>query len=285
MTQFVAEVSSNHQQDLQRCHRFIEQAAAIGCDAVKFQLFRLEQLFAPEILARSVEHRARKDWELPLAYIPELAAHSREQGLQFGCTPFYLEAVELLEPHADFYKIASYELTWDDLLVACARTGKPLVLSTGMASMDEVVHAVEVMRRAGGEDLTLLHCVSAYPARIGESNLSVLETLRRELSCPVGWSDHTRNPRVVTRAVRRWRADMIEFHLDLDGDGAEFSTGHCWLPEQIAPLIQGVTGEGDPGADGDGIKAPVEREQPERAWRADPKDGLRPFKAIRADYG
>jgi len=285
MTQFIAEVSSNHQQDLQRCHRFIEQAAAIGCDAVKFQLFRLEQLFAPEILARSAEHRARKDWELPLAYIPELAAHSREQGLQFGCTPFYLEAVEQLEPHADFYKIASYELTWDDLLATCGSTGRPVVLSTGMADLAEVSHAVEVLRGAGCDDLTLLHCVSAYPARVNECNLKVVETLRDQFACKVGWSDHTVNSDVINRAINHWQADLIEFHLDLEGEGAEFSTGHCWLPEQIAPLIQGVTGGGDPDADGDGSKAPVEREQPERAWRADPEDGLRPFKAIRADYG
>ncbi|MEE4204371.1 MAG: N-acetylneuraminate synthase family protein, partial [Halieaceae bacterium] len=88
MTHFVAEVSSNHHRDLACCFDFIDTAARIGCDAVKFQLFKIDQLFAPEILAKSETHRQRKDWELPLAFLPELAKLSHDQGIQFSCTPF-----------------------------------------------------------------------------------------------------------------------------------------------------------------------------------------------------
>lgn len=356
---FVAEVSSNHHRDLGRCLAFVDRAAEIGCDAVKFQLFRLEELFAPEVLHARPEVRERKSWELPVAFLPPLAERCRERGILFACTPFYLEAVPQLLPFVDFYKVASYELMWDDLLRACAVTGKPLVLSTGMATMQEIRHAVGVVvssfRSIGvsarpGCDctvqrplknsgtpatrnsptpctlpaLTLLHCVSGYPTPLGDCNLAAIQTLReafgagdcrpqtagqsssstpRDAHTPprfsIGWSDHSVNPGVVLRAVRHWGASLIEFHLDLDGQGDEYKTGHCWLPDQIAPVIAEVRSQkseardraSDLGLpvsdlelaiDGNGIKAPVPSELPDREWRADPADGLRPMRSMRA---
>jgi N-acetylneuraminate synthase len=276
---FVAEVSSNHHRDLERCFRFIDKAAAVGCGAVKFQLFRIEELFAPEILAKSPMHRARKAWELPVEFLPRLAARCRERKIQFSCTPFYLDAVEELLPHVDFYKIASYELLWTDLLTACARTGKPLVLSTGMATLDEIQGAVETVRAAGCADLTLLHCVSGYPAPVEQCNLAAIRTLAQRFSCSVGWSDHSVSPAVIYRAVHHWHAGMVEFHLDLEGEGDEFKTGHCWLPEQIEHVIKMT--EAGFAADGSGAKAPAAAELPDREWRADPSDGLRPFLEVR----
>jgi N-acetylneuraminate synthase len=135
---FIAEVSSNHTRDIERSYEFIDAAGAVGCSAIKFQLFRVEQLFSPEILNNSEEHRKRKDWELPLEFIPKLAARCKQVGIEFSCTPFYLKAVDELAPYVDFYKIASYELLWDDILLACARTGKPVILSTGMAFLNEI---------------------------------------------------------------------------------------------------------------------------------------------------
>lgn len=278
---FVAEVSSNHHRDLGRCLAFIDAVADIGCAAIKFQLFRIRELFAPEILSRSKEHRRREAWELPTEFLPVLADHCHQVGLQFACTPFYLGAVEELLPHVDCLKIASYELLWDDLLIACARTGKPVVLSTGMATLGEVQGAVAVLRRAGCADLTLLHCVSGYPAPPKECNLAAIETLRRACECPAGWSDHSANPGVIYRAVHRWGAEMVEFHLDLEGEGAEYAAGHCWLPEQIRTVIQGV--ESGLGADGSGEKVPAPSEASERDWRADPSDGLRPMRRIRGE--
>jgi N-acetylneuraminate synthase len=276
---FIAEVSSNHYRDLDRCNAFIDAAAKAGCQAVKFQLFRIDQLFAPEILEKSEGHRRRKDWELPVEFLPKLAARCKEYEIQFSCTPFYLEAVRELEPYVDFYKIASYELLWDDLLIACARSGKPVIVSTGMATVPEIKHAVDVLRMSGCEHLTLLHCTSAYPTPYAEANLSAIEVIRRATKCDVGWSDHTREPGVIHRAIHRWGASVIEFHIDLDGQGEEFAGGHCWLPDQIAQVIKDI-GKGYI-ADGTGLKEPVPSELPDRDWRADPSDGLRPLKRIR----
>lgn len=279
---FIAEVSSNHARNLRRCLDFIDSAARIGCDAVKFQLFRVEDLFAPEILARSPAHRQRKDWELPTAFLPAIAERCRERKVEFICTPFSLEAVRELRPFVARYKIASYELTWPALIEACARTAKPLILSTGMATLDEIAQAVTTFRRSSGRDLTLLHCVSGYPHPCEDANLAAIKTLRSAHHYPVGWSDHSANPGVIQRAIHRWGASVIEFHLDLDGTGDEFKTGHCWLPDAIARVIAEIRAGFK--ADGDGIKQPMPAELADREWRADPSDGLRPFKSLRDSW-
>ena len=281
-TMFIAEVSSNHAQDLGRALAFVDAAAACGCDAVKFQLFRVANLFAPEILAKSPALRARERWELPVAYLMPLAERARERDILFSCTPFYLEAVKELEPHVAFYKVASYELLWTDLLKACAATGKPLILSTGMASIPEIKAAIATVRQAGGRDLTLLHCVSSYPAPLEDANLSAIATIRDATGVPVGWSDHTRLPAVIERAVHHWDASAVEFHVDLDGKGAEYGPGHCWLFDEIAPVIARIR-EGF-RADGNGIKEPAASELPDREWRADPSDGLRPLRHVRLNW-
>ncbi len=279
---FIAEVSSNHNHDLDRCLKFIDVSAEIGCDAVKFQLFKLKKLFAPEIIARNKDIQKRKEWELPLDFLPALSKRCQEKNIQFSCTPFYLDAVKELLPYVDFYKISSYDLLRDDLLTACAQTKKPVVLSTGMATLDEVSHAMSLLNRYECKNITLLHCVSNYPTEPKDCNLAAIETLRTEIDNLVGWSDHTVSPSVIYRAVHKWNASMIEFHLDLDGKGEEYESGHCWLPEQMKEVIECVKNGFE--ADGNGEKAPSQTELHEREWRADPEDGLRPFKHMRGDY-
>jgi N-acetylneuraminate synthase len=257
----------------------VDAAADAGCDAVKFQLFKIDRMFAPEILARSPRHRARRDWELPREHLAPIAERCLERNIQFSCTPFYVEAVEELRPFVSFYKVASYELLVGDLLRACAQTGKPVVLSTGMATMDEIVSAAGVLRGSGARDVTLLHCVSAYPTPAWEANLSAIAAIRQAAACPVGWSDHTRRPAVIERAVHRWDARVVEFHLDLDGLGAEYASGHCWLPEEIAPVIARI--RESLASDGEGFKEPQPSELADRDWRADPEDGMRPLRHVR----
>ena len=279
---FIAEASSNHGRDLDRARAFVDAAADAGCDAVKFQLFKIDRMFAPEILRQSPRHRARAAWELPLEHLAPLAEHCSARNIRFSCTPFYLEAVAELAPFVDFYKVASYELLVTDLLKACAATGKPVVLSTGMATMDEIVQAATTLRDAGCAAITLLHCVSAYPTPACEANLSAIAQIRTATGLDVGWSDHTRRPAVIERAVHHWGARCVEFHLDLDGQGAEYASGHCWLPDEVAPVIARI--RESLVADGAGFKGPQPSELSDRDWRADPSDGMRPLKHIRPLY-
>lgn len=281
MTFFIAEVSSNHARNIDRALRFIDTAARIGCDAVKFQLFKIDKLFAPEILAKSEKHRKRKEWELPLEFLPVLSGRCKELGLKFGCTPFYIGAVEELEPYVDFYKIASYELLWSDLLLACSRTKREVILSTGMATLDEINASVNLLLDNGCTP-SVLHCTSAYPTPYAEANLSAIASIRKDINCKMGWSDHTANPAVIYRAVHKWDAEIIEFHLDIDGHGAEYESGHCWLPDEMAQVIK-VVKQGI-GSDGLGIKEPTKSELPDRLWRTDQRDGLRPHKSIRSSF-
>ena len=281
-SKFIAEISSNHNQDLGRSLELVEAAAECGFDAVKFQLFEIDKLFAPEILAASSVHRDRKKWELPRDFIPAIAEKTKSLGMEFSCTPFDLQALDFVSEFVDFIKIASYELLWSDLIRSAGETGKPVILSTGMANMKEVEAATSVLRSSGCADITVLHCVSEYPAQIENCNLAAIATLRNLLGEKVGWSDHSSNKAVVLAAALRWQSDAIEVHFDLDGHGEEFGPGHCWLPGDISEVI--LIARESALAKGSGTKRPSEPENAERQWRADPSDGLRPFLQSRRDF-
>jgi sialic acid synthase SpsE len=276
---FIAEVSSNHAQDLNRCLDFIKASYEIGCDAVKFQMFTLDQLFSKEARESNPEFEKRRNWELPEEFLPILKSKCDELGILFSCTPFYIDAVDLLKPHVDFFKIASYELLWDDLLIKIASTQKKVILSTGMANMKEILHAVKILKSHGATEIEILHCISGYPTPLEDCNLSAIETLRNETGLDVGWSDHSVNAIVIFEAVTRWGASSVEFHLDLDGLGDEYKTGHCWLPQDIAKVIKICR---DPKIiTGTGEKVAKDSEKFDRKWRADPADGLRPLVSTR----
>ena len=224
----------------------------------------------------------RGEWELPLTHSKPLSERCRARGIQFSCTPFYIQAVEELRPFVDFYKIASYELLVTPLLEACAKTGKPIVLSTGMATLDEIrplPRRLQECRRARRDASPLR--VRLSDARRRSQSLRDGD-IREATGMNVGWSDHTRRPSVIERAVHHWNAAAIEFHLDLDGEGAEYASGHCWLPEEIAPVIARIRESLD--ADGAGFKGPQPSEIADREWRADPVRRHAPALSVRATW-
>lgn len=277
---FIAEISSNHNRDLDRCIEMIFAAKEVGFDAVKFQLFRIEALFAPEALNGNLEKQNRRQWELPEEFIPILSRETKRLGMKFSCTPFYLDAIPILKDHVDFFKIASYELLWQDLITACAETTIPLVISTGMATLQEVLDANNyLLSHSPMLDVSFLHAVSVYPAPYKDVNLLAIETIRNATKRAVGWSDHTKEAGVIYRAVHKFGANLIELHFDLDGKGYEANIGHCWLPNEAQQVISTVKRGIE--ADGEGEKKPSFLELDERNWRADPTDGLRPIRQIR----
>jgi N-acetylneuraminate synthase/N,N'-diacetyllegionaminate synthase len=218
----IAEAGVNHDGDVARAHALVDAAADAGTDAVKFQTFDTDALAAAD--APLAEYQAQsgasgtqaamlRALELPLGAWRELQTHAHERGLLFLSTPFDERSAEALDRiGVPAYKVGSGDLTNTPFLRLLARRGRPMLLSTGMATLAVVATAVEA---AAGAPLILLHCVSTYPAPEDEANLRAIATLRETFGVPVGWSDHTRGDAVSLAAVAAG-ACVIERHVTLD---------------------------------------------------------------------
>lgn len=276
----VAEVGSNHNGSLIRAAKLIDSAAEAGFWGVKFQQLKVEQLFRREALAARPELMERKKFEMDLEWHDELSKRAHEKGLMYGVTPFYSGCLSYLADRVDFFKLSSYQLLDRSIPTLVAAEGLPVILSTGMATMKECQEAVTALRAFGAEDLTLLHCVSSYPAPTDECNLAAIASLRKEFKCKVGWSDHTGSPTVVRAAIWRWDAELVELHFDLE-DQAGAESKHSWTPRDVEALegwMHDLPSSELKQFDGHGSKIPARCELEERKWRSDPSDGLRPVK-------
>jgi sialic acid synthase SpsE len=221
----IAEIGINHGGDIGRALALVDAAARAGASAIKLQTIVAAELVAPgcpppaHVDAASLVEFFRR-FELDEAAHRAVVGHARTHGLRVLSTPFSERAVDMLERvGVDGYKIASGDLTWDSLIARCAATGRPLVLSTGMATLAEARMALEVARGAGARDLALLHCVSAYPVPRGSENLLAIRTLIDACGVPVGLSDHADDAFALPLAVALG-ASLYERHLVLDGDAA-----------------------------------------------------------------
>ena len=182
---YIAEIGSNHCGDLYLALDHITQAKEAGATGVKFQLFRAETLDSrPEVQAQL------RPYELPLGWLPSLRDAAHAEGLTFGVTPFAVDLVEPLRGIVDWVKISAYDLTFDDLIVAAAGLNVPVVLSTAMASLEEIRHAVAGI----SQTVILLYGVAQYPAR--EDAHRMLQVAHLQGAFPtirIGLSDHTRD--------------------------------------------------------------------------------------------
>lgn len=220
----IAEISGNHQQKLERAMDLIHTARDCGADAVKFQTYTPETMTLDSdreayIVGESTPWNGRRLFELyreastPWWWMPHLIEEGNRCGVPVFSTPFDPSAVAFLEEAGcPAYKIASFELIDHPLLQAVAATGKPILLSTGMASREEVVEAVECLEQAGCRELVLFKCTSAYPAPLESAQLKTLEDLHALGACPVGLSDHTMHPWVPAFAVAQG-ACVVEKHF------------------------------------------------------------------------
>ena len=230
----VAEVGFNHQGDLEAAAALIRAAAQAGAQAVKFQTFRAADLALPQV----PHFELLRQGEMSREDIRFLAAQAREAGIDFFSTPFSVQAVEMLEEAAvPAYKIASMDLTTPYLLDAVAATGKPVILSTGMATLPEIAAAVERLQRQGAGDLGLLHCLSLYPARAEDCHLQVMALLRREFGLPTGWSDHFPGVGACLAAFGAG-AEIIETHFTLDVAIPGGDHAHSADPGMLRGLVE-----------------------------------------------
>lgn len=247
----VAELSGNHIGDLNRAIETIRAAATAGADAIKLQTYTpgtitLDSSRADFIVPGTGPWAGRRLWDLyqeahtPWEWHPSLFEAAREAGLACFSTPFDDSAVDLLEQlKAPAYKIASFELIDDRLLERVAATGKPVILSTGMASAEEIVHATSVLRRSGAADLILLRCTSSYPAPDATMQLASLPHLRALTGALVGLSDHSTGWVAPVVAVSLG-AVMIEKHLTLDRAAGGVDSHFSLEPDEFRELVVAV---------------------------------------------
>jgi len=276
----IAEICSNHNNNIERCYKLIDKAKDSGCYGVKFQLFKLKNLFHQDFIQRKKLEKLKKR-ELNVKLIPKLSRYCKTKKIKFGCTPFDLEAVDYLEPYVDFYKISSYELLWEDLLKKVFSKKKETLISTGMSNEKEVSKVFKIIKNLKDKSkFIFLHCVSAYPANIMECNLNSILFLKKKFNLEIGWSDHTVNPLLIYKLYKEYNLKLFELHFDLDGKGWEFKDSkHCWLPFQIKELVNFINNEKE--IEGKYHKKPSSSEYKERLYRSDPVDGLRPNIKIR----
>lgn len=232
----VAEIGFNHGGDLGEAVAMIRAAKEAGADAVKFQTYRASDLALPDAphygLIAAGEMTPRD-----AAHLAEAAAAAR---IPFFSTPFSLEAVEMLEAvGVPAYKIASMDVTTPYLLEAVARTGKPVIVSTGMATLDEIRAAVEILRSGGARDVALLHCLSLYPASAEDLNLAAIPALREAFGLPTGWSDHYPGSKACLAAYFAG-ADIIETHFTLDTATPGGDHAHSLDPASLAALVEDI---------------------------------------------
>lgn len=238
----IAELGINHGGSIDRALALVDAAATAGVHAVKLQTIVADQLVSPlcpppaHVDAESMVDFFR-DFELDEDEHLAVAERARALGLKVLSTPFSEAAVDMLERvGVDAYKIASGDLTWDQLIARCARTRKPLVMSTGMATLAEAQNALDVARQAGATDVALMHCVSAYPVPTGSENLLAIQTLARACDVPVGLSDHGADAFAFPLGVALGAA-IYERHLVLEDDVDAIDAAVSSTPSTLAAAI------------------------------------------------
>jgi N-acetylneuraminate synthase/N,N'-diacetyllegionaminate synthase len=269
---FIAEAGVNHNGDLDLALRLVEIAQRAGADAVKFQTFTTGKVIAVDApLAEYQKANAGapsavemlKGFELPHADFARIADHCRAIGIEFMSSPFDLDSAAFLAGIGmTKFKLASGEITNAPFVRGVARlaadNGGSVILSTGMSTLDEVAEAVGWIEAGGNPALTILHCVSNYPAPAKDANLRAMDTLAQAFGRPIGWSDHTLGDVVSLAAVARG-ATVVEKHFTLDNDLAGPDHAMSMDPDGLARLIAGIRAV--EASLGDGIKRPVEAER------------------------
>lgn len=267
-TLIIAEAGVNHNGSLETARALVRAAKECGADVVKFQTIHVEGLVSKHAGMADYQRKnlgtdgSQRDMLRKLVLKKEdfytLAHYCRELGITFLSTPFDIDSIRLLEPLQDMWKIPSGEITNYPYLVETARTGKPVILSTGMSTLKEVEDAAEVLKSHGAGRITLLHCTTEYPAPVEEVNLRAMIAMGEKLRCRVGYSDHTTGIEIPVAAVAMG-ACVIEKHFTMDRNMPGPDHKASLEPEELKAMIRAIRNVEK--ALGDGIKVPAESEK------------------------
>jgi N-acetylneuraminate synthase len=250
-THIIAEIGINHNGDLETAKKLINVANVAGCDSVKFQK-RNPDVCVPEyqknILRQTpwgemkyIDYKHRM--EFGKEEFDEIDAHCKEVGIAWSASAWDLDSLQFLEQYdLPYIKIASAMLTNSELINAARETGKKIILSTGMSTVDEVIRAVSILEKDGNKNYALLHCNSSYPAPLEELNLSAIKTLRAMFGCEVGYSGHEYrlDSNVHTVSAIYLGATIIERHITLDRTMWGTDQSCSVEPQGLIKLVKGV---------------------------------------------
>ncbi|MFH1092494.1 MAG: N-acetylneuraminate synthase family protein [Pseudomonadota bacterium] len=234
--QIIAEIGFNHEGNMDLAEQMVRAAARAGADAVKIQTFQAGDL----VLPNSPHYEGLKAGEMDLEQHRRLSAAAAEEGVEFLSTPFSRRAVDLLEKvGVKRYKIASMDLTNLDLLAYVAQTRKPVIVSTGMATLAEIAASLDFLNERQAGEVCLLHCISDYPSQAGELNLAVIPFLKQCFGLPVGYSDHFPGVKACLAAAMLG-ADLIETHFTLDRSKPGADHEHSADAQQLKELVEDI---------------------------------------------
>lgn len=268
-TYIIAEAGVNHNGSLELAFRLVDEAKAAGADCVKFQTFKAERIVTASSPKANyqleVTDRAESQFdmlrklELDREAFARIQVHCRQVGIDFMSTPYNPEDAELLNGlGVDAFKIASGQVVELPFLRQVSRYGRRMIVSTGMADMQEVREAVDAIRGTGNSDIFILQCNTDYPSRVEDVNLRAMLTMRDELKVRVGYSDHVPDNYACYAAVALG-AEMIEKHFTLDNAMPGPDHSSSLEPSAFRELVKGIRAV--EMSLGDGIKRPGERER------------------------
>ena len=264
----IAEAGVNHNGSFDLACRLVDAAKAAGADCIKFQTFRAQNLVSRNAGKADYQKDTTGDGsqadmltKLELSYdaFSRLKQYCGEVGITFLSTPFDLESAAFLdELGVPFWKIPSGEVTNLPYLEALAKTGRPVVMSTGMCEMEEIEAAIRVLRENGTADIRLLHCNTEYPTPFADVNLRAMETMRRAFGVEVGYSDHTKGIEVPIAAAALG-ATIIEKHFTLDRNMEGPDHKASLEPDELAAMVSAIRNIEQALGSGEKTASPSER--------------------------
>jgi len=266
----IAEIGSNHNQDFELACAHIEAAAEAGSDAVKFQTFKASAHYSRKspgfsYLDKKDTHELIKSLELNRTWQKDLMIKANECGVDFFSSPCDLDAINsLVEIDVPVFKVASFDLPDTDLIREMAIHKKPIILSTGMASWQDIQLSIDAARNAGNYDVALLQCTSLYPAPVRLSNLRAIKSMREAFQLPVGYSDHTEGDHISLAAVSLG-ACILEKHFTLDKGLPGPDHSFAMEPKQWKQMVGKIRDIEQ--AIGDGLKNGPRKEEQEMAQK------------------
>lgn len=245
----IAEAGVNHNGDINLARQLVDKAKEAGADIIKFQTFKLDSIVSKfaemadyqkdNIGIVESQKEMLKKITLPYEAFLELYKYCNKKDIQFLSTPFDIGSIHFLNDMVPFWKIPSGEVTNYPYLVEIAKTGKPVIMSTGMCELQEIDEAIKVLKTNGTSDITLLHCNTQYPTPYKDVNLRAMETLRNRYKVKVGYSDHTKGIEVPIAAVALG-AEVIEKHFTLDKNLPGPDHKASLEPNELAAMVSSI---------------------------------------------